>query len=373
MSVWDWIAGQEHAAQILQASSDAPGDSYLFTGPPGVGKAEAARAFAASLICPNRCGICSICTRIRRGIHPDVQIFQPEGLTYPVEMIREMAASAARTPLEASRRVMIVEEADRIVERSQNALLKALEEPARSVHWVLVADSVEPFLPTIMSRCRVIEFAAVTEEAIAGLLHSRVSIDPAKERTVLAAARGDVERAVALATDPRAEEVRSLAFRVALESRPSAKWAFEAAEEVRGAVALARSAAEELQEGEIAALEETLAGGAWRKRVTDRHKRVLRKIETDVFAGFLIWLGSAFRDLAAASAGAAPRDLTSPDLTDAIAAAASLRPTRVWLDMCELCLDSQLAIVENANPGLVVEAVLIRLVTLGTSAGVAQW
>lgn len=373
MSVWDLIAGQERARAILEPAASAPADAFLFSGPPGVGKAEAARVFAAAIICPDQCGTCSICTRVMRGIHPDVQIFQPEGLTYPVELIREMVAAAARTPLEAQRRVLIVEEADRIVERSQNALLKALEEPNPSVTWILVADAIDPFLPTILSRCRTVEFAAVPEDQVAELLRSRFDLDPSQTEVIVRAARGDLERAIHLAADERVRKLRDLAVEAAVAADPSPEWALSVAERVKEAAASAREAEGQSLTEELGALEDSLGStGSWRKRVLERHRRVLRKVETEVFAAFLVWLSTAFRDLAAASSGGDRSDLTTSDRAEEITAAAPGRPTAAWLDMCEAALDGQLAIIENANPALVVESVLMRLVTLGALAGVAQ-
>lgn len=372
MSVWDRITGQERAGAVLQAAAGAPGDAYLFAGPPGVGKAEAARVFAAGIICPDQCGVCTICNRVLRGIHPDVQVFEPEGLTYPVEMIREAVATAGRTPLEADRRVMILEGADRIVERSQNALLKALEEPSASVTWVLVADSVEPFLPTILSRCRTVEFAPVPEDEVAQLL-SRFDLDDADREMVLRSSRGDIDLAIALANDDAVRQLRMLAIDAATRNEPDPTWALNVADRVRESAGAAREARVSDLDKELEALDETMtAGGAWRKRVIDRNKRILRKVETDVFAGFLVWLAAAFRDLGAASAGGVASDLTIQDRADEIVAAAMHRPTAVWIDLCETALNGQLAIVENANPGLVVESVLLTLVTLGSAAGVAQ-
>jgi DNA polymerase-3 subunit delta' len=127
--LWARVVGQDRVVAALRAAAIQPGDAYLFDGPPGTGKEEAARVFAAAILCPDQCGTCATCGRVLRGIHPDVVVLEPEGYTYPIEAIRDAVAQASLSPMEGARRVMVVEEADRIVERSQNALLKALEEP----------------------------------------------------------------------------------------------------------------------------------------------------------------------------------------------------------------------------------------------------
>ncbi|HXL41763.1 MAG TPA: DNA polymerase III subunit delta', partial [Actinomycetota bacterium] len=82
--LWARLVGQDRVTETLPAAATLPGDAYLFAGPPGTGKEEAARVFAAAILCPDHCGTCNICGRVLRGIHPDVVILEPEGYTYPI-------------------------------------------------------------------------------------------------------------------------------------------------------------------------------------------------------------------------------------------------------------------------------------------------
>jgi hypothetical protein len=84
-------------------------------------------------------------------------------------------------------------------------------------------------------------------------------------------------------------------------------------------------------------------------------------METEVYVDYLSWLGGAFRDLAAASAGGDRAVLVASDFADELLAASESKPTGFWIDMVELCLEGQLAIRENANPMLVTESILLRL------------
>lgn len=380
--IFEGIPGQHKVREILERAVETPADSYLFLGPRGVGKTEAARLFSAAILCPDRCGSCSICSRVMRGIHPDVQVFQPEGYVYPVDLIRELVASARLTPLEATRRVMIIEEADRIVERSQNALLKALEEPTQAVTWILVADALEPFLPTILSRCQIIEFVPVDEEAVASLVGARFDVSAADSALIVRAARGDLEKALALASGGKSAELRSLAIdaAVTLDENPSAAIEFSARlQELAGSV---RDAMAEEQKAETESWQEIIGPGkgnsGMKKRLTDRHRRMIRRAETDVYLDFLRYLGTALRDLAAVSAGGDPESLICMDHAEAIVGAAVARPTEHWLSLIDACLAAQLSIVENANPQLAVEAVLLTLTrtpllqSVVPEAGVAQ-
>ena len=370
--LWARLVGQDRVTATLRAATTLPGDAYLFAGPPGTGKEEAARVFAAAILCPDHCGTCTICGRVLRGIHPDVVILEPEGYTYPIETIREAVAQAALSPMEGARRIIVVEEADRIVERSQNALLKALEEPNPSVTWVLVTSVLQPILPTILSRCQIVEFAPVPEAELAALVRGRIARtttgDPigAEEAAVLVrASRGDLVRAISLVEDGTTRALRTLAIDAAIRqaAEPDARQALKAAAGVVAAAAAARQAREKAAVAELAELEEVLGtgrgSGGMRRRLGERQKRAVRRAETDVFVEFCSWLAQAFRDLAALSAGAGPAAISAPDRAGDLAAAAARRPTAHWLQMAEAALAGQVAIRENAQPALAVEAVLL--------------
>jgi DNA polymerase III subunit delta' len=363
--LWARLVGQERVTATLRAAAGLPGDAYLFAGPPGTGKEEAARVFAAAILCPDHCGTCTICGRVLRGIHPDVVILEPEGYTYPIEAIREAVSQAALSPMEGKRRIIVVEEADRIVERSQNALLKALEEPNPSVTWVLVTSVLQPILPTILSRCRIVEFAPVPEAELAAVVRTRGALDDEEAAVLVRAARGDLVRAISLVEDGATRALRTLAIDVAIRqaAEPNARRALQAATDVRLAATAAREAREKAAVVELAELEEVLGtgrgSGGMRRRLGERQKRAVRRAETDVFVEFCSWLAQAFRDLAALSAGAGPESISAPDRAADLAAAAALRPTAHWLQMAEEALGGQVAIRENAQPALAVEAVLL--------------
>lgn len=350
---------------MLKGAAAHPTGTYLFAGAPGVGKRNAARVLAAALVCPDACGSCNTCRRVLAGLHPDVTILQPEGYTFPVEVLRSTAQAAAQSPIEADHRVFIVQEADRIPERSQNALLKALEEPSRSVVWILLAHAVQPFLPTILSRCQIVDFPPIAEDAMCGLLRAQFSLDAGEALRLVRISRGDLNAAAKLAGDPDAPRVRIRAVRLAAAPGISVVEALSAADEVKGLAASARQRTETEQAEELSRLSEVSGNegqAAWRKRLADRNKRTLRRVETEVLVDFLSWMGAAFRDLAAASAGAHPDLLIARDFAGELEKAAPARPTRFWVDMIEHCLQAQLALRNNANPALVIESLLLRLV-----------
>jgi DNA polymerase-3 subunit delta' len=380
-SSWAGLAGQDRVAAVLRPAAAAPGDAYLFTGPPGTGKERAALAFAAAILCPaGGCGVCSACSRVLRGIHPDVFVLEPEGYTYPIEAIREAVAQAALSPMEGSRRVIVVQEADRIAERSQNALLKALEEPNPSVTWVLVSSVLPPVLPTILSRCQVVEFTALAEAAVVDLVRAGSSSPEAAVLTAVRAARGEADRAIGLAAGGPAAALRSLAIDTALEAArpPEGRRAFLLAGRVAGAAQAARQAREEAAAAELAALEESLGSGRGnsrrgtagaRKRLGDRAKRAARRAENEVYLDFCGWLAQTYRDLAVLAAGAGPEAVSAPDRLADLAAAARSRPLGAWLRLAEDAAAGAEAIRQNAQPALAVEAVLLAPLALGGELG----
>lgn len=108
------------------------------------------------------CFTCPDCQMIGRLEHPDVDWIKPEksGSAIKVDQIRELHSSAFLTPQRASRRVIVIECADRMNVAAANALLKILEEPSAYTHFILVAEQISTVLPTILSRCQLINFSA---------------------------------------------------------------------------------------------------------------------------------------------------------------------------------------------------------------------
>ena len=182
--------------------------SLIFAGPSGVGKRLAATAVAQALNCTSRrapgeggletdaCGVCAACTRIARGVHPDVLVVEPGDTgAIKIEQVREIVDRAAYRPFEGRRRVVIVDEADALVPPAQNALLKTLEEPPPSSVFILVTPRPDVLLPTVRSRCPRLTFRALGQADLAAVLVARGFTD-AEARAVAATADGSVGRAL---------------------------------------------------------------------------------------------------------------------------------------------------------------------------------
>src|SRR3712207_2168955 len=192
--------------------------AWLFTGPPGSGRSNAAVAFAAALECDNGpgdagCGSCHECHTVMAGSHADVSLIRTEKLSIGVDEVRDLVRRAALAPVGRRWQILIVEDADRLTDQACNALLKAIEEPTDRTVWVLCAPTVEDVLPTIRSRCRLVTLATPAPEEVAAFL---VRVDGVPESLASYAARasqGHIGRARALARDEATRNRRQLGRR----------------------------------------------------------------------------------------------------------------------------------------------------------------
>jgi len=212
-SVWDTLVGQRRVIEALRSAASGHGMSqaFLFTGPPGSGRSNAAIAFAAALQCeeqPPGCGVCHSCHTAMAGSHADVTVVRTERLSLGVDEVRDLVRRAALAPVGRRWQVMIVEDADRLTDQAANALLKAIEEPTDRTVWMLCAPTVEDLLPTIRSRCRLVTLTTPSADEVAGFLTRVEGIDPALASYCARASQGHIGRARALARDEGARHRR---------------------------------------------------------------------------------------------------------------------------------------------------------------------
>jgi DNA polymerase-3 subunit delta' len=204
MTVWDSLVGQVRAIEAMKAAAAGHGMSHawLFTGPPGSGRSNAAVALAAALQCEEGgCDACHACHTVQAGTHADVTVVRTEKLSIGVDEVRDLVRRSALAPVGRRWQVMIVEDADRLTEQACNALLKAIEEPTERTVWMLCAPTVEDVLPTIRSRCRLVTLATPSAEDVAAFLVRADDIDPGLAAYAARASQGHIGRARALARD----------------------------------------------------------------------------------------------------------------------------------------------------------------------------
>lgn len=205
MSVWSDLVGQSQTVATLTAAVADPArmtHAWLFTGPPGSGRSNAARAFAAALLCPDGgCGACRECRTALDGTHADVEVVATRGLSIQVQQARELALLSAHRPSVGPRRVIVIEDADRLTERAADALLKAIEEPVARTVWMLCAPSLEDVIITLRSRSRHVRLRTPPSAAVAELLVRRDGVDPPMARYAARAAQSHIGLARRLALD----------------------------------------------------------------------------------------------------------------------------------------------------------------------------
>lgn len=212
MSLWDAVVGQDEVVATLSSAAARPETmthAWLITGPPGSGRSIAARAFAAALQAPDDPeGTSHEAHTAFNGTHSDVTVHVTERLIITIDEARTLVQTAYRTPAHGRWRVIIIEDADRIAERTSNVLLKAIEEPPPRTVWLLCAPSPMDMLPTIRSRCRQINLRVPEPQAVADLLVRRDGIEPGLALECARAAQSHIGVASRLARNPEARAYR---------------------------------------------------------------------------------------------------------------------------------------------------------------------
>jgi DNA polymerase-3 subunit delta' len=331
---------------LSAALAAGPSHAYLFRGPRGAGKRDAARAFAAEILAATAEDPDDARRRalIDPSPHPDLVWLAPKGAQHMVEEVREQVIrAAAYRPYEGGKRVFVVEAAEAMRDESQNALLKTLEEPPEFVHLILLTSEPAALLETIASRCQAIDFAPLPIEAVEQALGGAGEADEIAAVARLSA--GDVELAQLLVSE-RGRALRKQA--VELQWGALLKGAAEAGEE-------AESAAREI-------LEEEKEAGLKRsaRDIADAAKRAGRRRRTELLDLGLRLAAAWFRDLAATAAGIADVAYNRDRLAQLQSQAAGLDPAAARRAV-ELVQDTRRRLDLNVSEELALEALSFRL------------
>ncbi|ONI67286.1 DNA polymerase III subunit delta' [Kribbella sp. ALI-6-A] len=386
MSVWDDLVGQEPAVGILQravsgAAARLRGESgaatagmthaWLITGPPGSGRSNAGRAFAAALQCANEgCGECNECRTALSGAHPDVSLIRTELLSIRVSEIRELIRRAAMSPTQGRWQVMVVEDADRLTEQAADALLKSIEEPGPKTIWVLCAPTVEDVVPTIRSRCRLLVLRTPPVPAVAEMLSRTLGVDAELAGFAARAAQGHIGRARALARDETVRERRTKVLEVPFALRDLGACLKAAQQLAEAAKEEAKGSAAAVDEKERAALEQALGVGtkgakpreaaAAVKDLEEQQKARAKRWERDVLDRSLVDLMALYRDVLVVQTRAGSELINAELHTSIVQFAERTTPEQTIrrIDALAACRE---AIEMNVAPLLALEAMTIAL------------
>ncbi|HZX49358.1 MAG TPA: DNA polymerase III subunit delta' [Nitrospirota bacterium] len=201
------IRGQDRAINILKRaiSTDHVAHAYIFHGPDGIGKKMAAMSFAMAINCTedngDACGHCNSCRKIISGIHPDFTLLDQESGEIKIAAIRDVINGMIYKPLEAKKRVIIVNGAERFNLSSSNAFLKTLEEPPADTVIILITSSPDMLLQTILSRCQKVSFSQIAPHIIAGILMDKMGIEEGPAEFVAHMSDGSPGKAISLSSE----------------------------------------------------------------------------------------------------------------------------------------------------------------------------
>lgn len=391
-AVWGELVGQSSAVKVLAAAADAAHrldgaarsamtHAWLITGPPGSGRSNAARAFAAALMCAEGgCGECLDCRTTLSGAHPDVTVVATEMLSIGVDQMREVITKASMSPTTGTWQIIVVEDADRITDQGADALLKSLEEPPPSTVWMLCAPTPDDVIVTIRSRTRKVALRTPMDRDVAALLVRRDGIDETMAAHAARAAQGHIGRARGLARSEEAREERRRIMQVPglLTSVGACLRTAEAL--VAMATADAERRTGELDARELAELKEALGFGtkgtrpkqaqAALKDLEDKQKARVKRLQRDALDRVLTELTTWYRDVLSIQLGVvdavdddtmAAIGLINAGMRERIRQAAECSTPEQTIAKVDALLEARTALEHSVAPLLAMEALLIRL------------
>ena len=378
-SVFDNLIDQEHVISILQEAVSAASDStnqsqemthaWLFTGPPGSGRSNAALAFAAALVCRNGgCNDCTDCKTATTGSHADVELIKTEGLSIKIDEVRDLITRASWSPAVGNYRVVVIEDADRLTESAASALLKAIEEPGLRTVWLLCAPSSTDVLPTIRSRTRSLVLRTPSIAAVAKLLEKE-KFSPAMADFAARVSQGHIGRARHLAKSEEARTRRQAILKISLMITDIAS-AFKAAQVlVEAAKAEAEEEAERRDDVEISALKEawgqqgsklTQGGSKAVKELEKEQKTRTTRMVRDYLDRALLDIATLYRDILLIQSNS-PDSIINTDLISEMTKIAESTEAEATLAKLEAIMSARTNLSHNAAPLLTIEALMVLL------------
>ncbi|MBU3995512.1 MAG: DNA polymerase III subunit delta' [Actinobacteria bacterium] len=382
MGFWDEIVGQPEAVRALEHAASAEGGddlshAWLITGPPGSGRSNLALRFAAALIARGADDRDAVWQQVRSRTHPDLAVLTTQKLLITIDEAREIVTTAHFSPATGRHRVIVIEDADRMPERTSNVLLKALEEPPERTVWVLCAPSEADLLPTIRSRARSVKLVTPSPAEIAALLHERDGVDFAVAERAARLSQSHIGMARRLASDPEAMARRERTIELALAVDTLGDAMRAAAGLVKVAEADASAFTEQLDavEREEALRNLGISAGAaippklrsqLRNLEEDQSRRAKRSLR-DGIDRILTDLLSLYRDVLLTSLGAG-LELVNLEHHARIEELATQWGAERALEAVSMVEQARDRLVRSVTPGLVLEALFAGIARQGAES-----
>lgn len=335
--------------------------AYLFLGPPGSGKHEAAEALAKCVVCPSGGdAACDECRRVAHRTHPDVHWLAPGSATgYLVSQVRELIEDAGLAPIRAATKLYVLERAELLRGGAANALLKTLEEPPAHTMFILCGRVADAMLPTIVSRCQQVPFRAGRVASGVRAVMRSCGAAPEEARIALSVA-GSPGRAVEFLASTTRREVRRLVVDTLDELERDDSWdVLLAARRIVAAVAVPLADVRRAQEEALEESHDFLTAGALRQ-VADANKRELTARERSGMMEALAAAESLLRDVLVRTedAGEAIVNEDAAAVVDRLAARATTRSVVRALEAVGRAADD---LAHNVSPQLALEVMLLSV------------
>jgi DNA polymerase-3 subunit delta' len=380
--VWDDLLGQpeaiEQLTRVVSKKSEGVHHAWLFTGPHGSGRSNLAISFAAALQCESDgCGECQSCRLVMASAHPDVTFFSTDRVQISIDEVRELVNKASLSSSLGKYRVLIIEDSDRMTERTSNVLLKELEEPSENTIWILCAPSVSDLLPTIRSRTRNLNLRLPSTEEVAQLLHQRDGINLEQARVAARQAQNHVGMAkrLALSTDARNRRNDTISLALGINNLSSAMMAADRF------LQLAKKDAEQVSEQKDQEEKQALLAAygfsesdklppsvrASFKDLEENQKRRQTRLLRDGLDRILTDLESIYRDVLAIQLGTGT-DLYNPENLSEITARAESGTAEMTIAVLDGISKARSRLASNVRDLLVLEALCVKLIFRRQSA-----